>query len=144
MTKCWIVISSLTQSVQGDLNGPPGQSLWIFGSVCPILKLHFRMLDLKCNFKIGQTDLMCRRCSKAEENQKHLLVCPTLADKSILNTGYLPQLQDLYSDSKEKIENEVLRFPACKNSSLLLSKLFLQAEILTLNTCSINIFQLES
>ena len=26
----WIVSSSLTQSVQGDLNGPPGQSLWIF------------------------------------------------------------------------------------------------------------------
>ena len=105
MTKCWIVISSLTQSVQGDLNGPLGQSLWIFGSVCPILKLHFRMLDLKCNFKIGQTDLMCRRCSNAEENQKHLLVCHTLADNSILNTGYLPQLQDLYSDSTEKIEN---------------------------------------
>ena len=105
MTKCWIVISSLTQSVQGDLNGPPGQSLWIFGSVCPFLKLHFRMLDLKRNFKIGQTDLMCRRCSKAEENQKHLLVCPTLADKSILNTGYLPQYEDLYSDSTEKIEN---------------------------------------
>ena len=58
-------------------------------------------------------------------------MCPTLADNSILNTGYLPQLQDLYSDSKEKIENEVLIFPACKNSSLLLSELFLQAEINT-------------
>ena len=30
VTKCWIAISSLTQSVQGDLNGPPGWSLWIF------------------------------------------------------------------------------------------------------------------
>ena len=30
MTKCWIVISSLTQSVQGDLNGPHGCSMQIF------------------------------------------------------------------------------------------------------------------
>ena len=30
VTKCWIVVSSLTQSVQGDLNGLPTWSLWIF------------------------------------------------------------------------------------------------------------------
>ena len=31
-----------------------------------------RMLDLKCNLKIGQSDVMCRKCLQAEENQKHL------------------------------------------------------------------------
>ena len=70
-----------------------------------IFSARSRMLDLKCNFKIGQSDLMCRRCLKAEENQKHLLVCPTLADNSILNTGYQPQCEDLYSDNTDKIEN---------------------------------------
>ena len=37
VTKCWIVISSLTQSVQGDLNGLPGQSLWIFLPINKVL-----------------------------------------------------------------------------------------------------------
>ena len=47
---------------------------------------------------------MCRKCLQAEENQKHLLECPKLADNSILNTGYLPQYEDLYSDDTEKIQ----------------------------------------
>ena len=48
---------------------------------------------------------MCRKCLQAEENQKHLLECPKLADNSILNTGYLPQYEDLYSDDTEKIQH---------------------------------------
>ena len=42
MTKCWIVISSLTQSVQGDLNGPPGWSLWIFLLIDEVLRMFCR------------------------------------------------------------------------------------------------------
>ena len=64
-----------------------------------------RMLDLKSNFKIGQSDLICRGCFKAEETQEHLLVCPSLADNSILDTSYFPQYLDLFSDETEKIEN---------------------------------------
>ena len=37
MTKCWTVISSLTQSEQMDLNGPPGQSLQIFLPIDEVL-----------------------------------------------------------------------------------------------------------
>ena len=64
-----------------------------------------RMLDLKSNFKIGQSDLICRGCFKAEETQEHLLVCPSLADNRILNSSKLPQFEDLFSDETEKIEN---------------------------------------
>ena len=46
-----------------------------------------RMFDLKSNFKIGQSDLICRGCFKAEATQEHLLVCPSLADNSILNSS---------------------------------------------------------
>ena len=63
------------------------------------------MLDRKSNFKIGQSDLICRGCFKAEETQEHLLVCPSLADNSILNTSYLPLYEDLFSDETERIEN---------------------------------------
>ena len=64
-----------------------------------------RMLDLKSNFKNGQSDLICRGCFKAEETQEHLLVCPSLADNRILNSSKLPQFEDLFSDETEKIEN---------------------------------------
>ena len=64
-----------------------------------------RMLQVKCNFKIGQSDLKCRECFQSDEDQQHLLVCPALADNSVLDAGYLPQYQDLYSDNTERIEN---------------------------------------
>ena len=70
-----------------------------------IFSARSRMLDLKANFKTGQSDLICSKCLKAEENQKHLLVCPSLADNSIMNTSYLPQYEDLFSDEAVKIEN---------------------------------------
>ena len=74
------------------------QKSFIFGA-------RTRMLDLKCNFKIGQINLQCRKCSQSEEDQKHLLVCPALADNSVVDAGFFPQYEDLYSDSTEKIEN---------------------------------------
>ena len=37
-----------------------------------------RMLDGKANFKIGKTDLRCRKCLVEEETQKHLLECSEL------------------------------------------------------------------
>ena len=62
------------------------------------------MLDLKGNYKIGQSDLLCRKCLTAEETQNHLLVCPSLADNSIVKTGYLPKNEDLFGDETVKIE----------------------------------------
>ena len=38
VTKCWIVISSLTQLLQGDLYGPPCLSLWIFLPIDEVLR----------------------------------------------------------------------------------------------------------
>ena len=34
------------------------------------------MLDLKTNFKVGQTDLLCRNCTQENETQKHIMTCP--------------------------------------------------------------------
>ena len=45
MTECWIVISSLTQSVQRDLNGPPDWSLQIFLPIDELL-IPIRLLRL--------------------------------------------------------------------------------------------------
>ena len=69
-----------------------------------IFSARSRMIDVKCNFKSGLSDLKCRRCFKEDEDQKHLLSCSALSDNSIIDAGYLPQYEDLFSDSDKKIE----------------------------------------
>ena len=64
-----------------------------------------RMLDVRCNFKNGLTDLSCRKCIQSDENQEHLLSCPALSDNSILRTDYQPEYNDLFCDDVKKIEN---------------------------------------
>ena len=64
-----------------------------------------RMLDVRCNFKNGLSDLSCRKCLLSNEDQEHLLSCPALSDNSVLNTGHLPDYNDLFSDNVNKIEN---------------------------------------
>ena len=57
-----------------------------------------RMLDLKCNFKVGKSDLLCRKGCMEEESQQHLLSCTYLIESSIVNSDYVPQYQDLFSN----------------------------------------------
>ena len=42
------------------------------------------MLDIKGNFKVGQSDLKCRQCCKDEETQEHILVCSVLNENCSL------------------------------------------------------------
>ena len=42
------------------------------------------MLDLHCNFKIGKSDLLCRKCSKENETQKHIMCCPALLSMKMI------------------------------------------------------------
>ena len=40
---------------------------------CFIFAARSRMVDVKCNFKTGWTDLKCRNCQQSDEDQEHLL-----------------------------------------------------------------------
>ena len=64
------------------------------------------MLDLKCNYKAGKSDLKCRKCQMFDEDQEHLLNCADLSDNSVLSSQeYLPVYQDLFCDNTIKIKN---------------------------------------
>ena len=60
-----------------------------------------RMLDLKCNFKVGKKDLMCSICGKHEESQEGLLTCEVLIDST--ETVNPNMYSDLFSSDKSKI-----------------------------------------
>ena len=59
------------------------------------------MIDLKCNFKIGKTDLLCRGCNIEEECQQHILKCKALSDNSVADV--IPEYDDLNSNNPKKI-----------------------------------------
>ena len=63
------------------------------------------MLDLKCNFKVGKSDLLCRKGCMEEESQQHLLSCTYLIESSIVNSDYVPQYQDLFSNETMKLKS---------------------------------------
>ena len=62
-----------------------------------------RMLDLKCNFKVGRSDLLCSKCGIEEETQQHLLSCALLVENSVVNSDYVPQYSDLFSNDSMKL-----------------------------------------
>ena len=66
-----------------------------------IFSARSRMMDVLCNFKLGQKSLQCRACDKAPEDQAHLIQCEKLSENEI--TKKLPQYTDIFSDSVEKI-----------------------------------------
>ena len=80
----------------------PGNSLTI-KEKSSIFTARSRMLNVKCNFKIGESDLMCRKCRLAEEDQRHLLICPKLSDNSLSNCR-LPDYEDMLGLNTSKIE----------------------------------------
>ena len=63
----------------------------------------FIKLKIKSNFKEGNSDLMCRKCSLNEENQRHLLVCPKLSDNTMISTNPL-DYEDFLGAETNKIE----------------------------------------
>ena len=56
-------------------------------------------MDVKGNFKTGQTDLKCRKCEMEEETRLHLLNCQALNDDSLV-VGTL-SYQDLFGRSRQ-------------------------------------------
>ena len=67
-----------------------------------IFKARTNMLNVKSNFKIGQSDLNCRKGCAVPEDQQHILHCKAISDDclSSLNT---PQYGDLFGDEVSKI-----------------------------------------
>ena len=60
-----------------------------------------RMINIRCNFKQGKSDLSCRKCHNFDETQEHLLVCSALSDNALVTST--PNYQDLFSYDKAKI-----------------------------------------
>ena len=70
-----------------------------------LLRARTRMLDLKSNFKLGQTDLSCSRCGTGEEeSQRHVLSCPavTQGDTSVVTD--VPCYEDLLDEDPVRVE----------------------------------------
>ena len=59
------------------------------------------MIDLKCNFKIGQADLLCRKCSVDNETQEHISSCKALSDNSVVEA--ITEYDDINSNNTQKI-----------------------------------------
>ena len=61
------------------------------------------MLDLRANFKVGQTDLTCTKCDNGEEEtQPHLLTCPGLSDTSVVTE--VPEYEQLLDQDPDRVE----------------------------------------
>ena len=71
-----------------------------------IFTLRSQMVDGKCNFKNGKTDLKCRKCLTENEDQEHLLKCVALSDNSVWSySSELPIYKVLFTNDKIKIKN---------------------------------------
>ena len=62
------------------------------------------MLDVKANFKAGKTNLLCRKCLKEEETQRHLLECSEMMDNSVMIGSNILKYEDLFSTDLDKVE----------------------------------------
>ena len=70
-----------------------------------LFRARTRMMDLKSNFKLGQTDLSCSRCGTGEEeSQRHVLICPavTQGDTSVISD--VPCYEDLLEEDPHRVE----------------------------------------
>ena len=94
---------------------------------CFIFSARSRMIDVKCNFKLGLKSLKCRKCGIDDEDQKHLLQCPSLLDSDIVPSNNIPKYEDLFCANSSKIEiigkvllqkYKVLQSPNTKNNTM--------------------------
>ena len=70
---------------------------------CFVFKARSQTLDVKCNFKLGQSNLECRLCNTHPENQESLLTCPALVTEKDLPASQQPpaELYIVYIPSVE-------------------------------------------
>merc|ERR1712179_476095 len=67
-----------------------------------LFQLRSRMIDVKTNFKNNNSDLSCPLCDIKEDDQKHVLECPTLLN----NTSDVAEGNISYDDI---FSNDVLK-----------------------------------
>ena len=58
-------------------------------------------MDVKGNFKQGNTNLECTKCEKEVETQQHILQCEALSSNSVVTQ--LPEYEDLHGADPDKI-----------------------------------------
>ena len=66
-----------------------------------IFAVRSRMLDIKGNYKFGQSNLLCRACHQAEENQEHLLECSELKNNEVVINSF--NYIDIFGSDEIKI-----------------------------------------
>ena len=70
-----------------------------------LFRARTRMLDLKSNFKLGQTDLSCSRCGTGEEeSQRHMLSCPAVMQGDTSVVSDVPCYEDLLEEDPHRVE----------------------------------------
>ena len=67
-----------------------------------IFKARTLMLNVKMNFKVGQTDLNCRHGCNVPEIQRHILDCAAIGDNCV-TSHEAPQYSDIFGDEVDKI-----------------------------------------
>ena len=67
-----------------------------------IFKARTKMINVKSNFKIGQSDLNCRKGCAVTEDQQHILHCKAISDDCLSNLN-APLYDDLFGDEVNKI-----------------------------------------
>ena len=80
----------------------PGNKLTI-QQKCFIFAARSRMIDVYCNFKLGRTDFLCRKCKSFDEDQKHLLSCSALQNNCMIQTTNIPEYEHLFSADSRKV-----------------------------------------
>ena len=67
-----------------------------------IFKARTHMLNVKLNFKVGQTDLSCRHGCNVPEDQRHILDCTAIGDSCVANPE-APQYSDIFGVEVDRI-----------------------------------------
>ena len=62
-------------------------------------------LEVKCNFKLGQSNLQCRLCGSHPEDQESLLSCPALVTVEDLPAAQQPPYRDIFSENSRKVSD---------------------------------------
>ena len=69
---------------------------------CFVFQARSHCVQVKCNFKIGLSDLKCRQCGIEDETQDHIMTCAALVDNSLTNQN-IPEYGEIFSDNPQKI-----------------------------------------
>ena len=67
-----------------------------------IFKARTHMLNVKCNFKIGITNLNCRHGCSVPEDQVHILRCKATSDNQVSSPN-TPDYSELFGQDVDKI-----------------------------------------